>query len=97
MNKAASERASRIVEAGCIVCKVHYGIWTPATIHHCDTGMGRKKDDMKTIALCGVHHQTGGVGVALHANKARWEERFGTEEELLRLQEEENGERKSPT
>jgi hypothetical protein len=37
---------------------------------------------MNVIPLCGVHHQTGGYGVALHAGRARWELHYGTEEGL---------------
>lgn len=37
---------------------------------------------MNVIPLCGMHHQTGGSGVALHVNKARWVMNYGTEEEL---------------
>ena len=79
--KAQRERMARIVDAGCIVCKRHLGVWSPATIHHITTGRKRNHDD--TIALCAQHHQTGGSGVALHANRALWEKKYGTQEELL--------------
>ena len=79
--KAQRERMARIVDAGCIVCRRHLRAWSPAGIHHITTGRKRNHDD--TIALCAQHHQTGGSGVALHANRALWEEKYGTQEELL--------------
>ena len=30
-----------------------------------------------------THHQTGGYGVALHAGRAEWERRYGTQFELM--------------
>lgn len=30
-----------------------------------------------------MHHQTGGYGIALHAGRAEWERRYGTQFELL--------------
>ena len=84
-----------VAEAGCIACRLRYGIYSPAGIHH--VIKGKKRDHMRVLGLCDKHHQTGGPGVALHPFWRRWEQEFGTQEELLRLQEEENGERKSPT
>tara|TARA_R110000764_G_scaffold90560_3_gene172802 strand:+ start:233 stop:493 length:261 start_codon:yes stop_codon:yes gene_type:complete len=80
---AEKAHMAAVAEAGCCVCRLHLGVYSPASIHHCGTYMGGGRDNMRVIALCPRHHQTGGVGVALHANKARFEEAFGTEEELL--------------
>ena len=79
--KAQRERMDRIADAGCIVRRQHLGVWSPAGIHHITTG--RKRNHDETIALCAQHHQTGGTGVALHANRALWEEKYGTQDELL--------------
>jgi hypothetical protein len=35
------------------------------------------------IPLCHAHHRTGGHGVAVHAGRRTWEDKFGTEDELL--------------
>jgi hypothetical protein len=82
--KAEKAHMDKVARSGCVVCRVYRGVYSPASIHHCGTYMGGGRDHMKVIALCGAHHQTGGVGVALHANKKRFEDAFGTEEELLK-------------
>lgn len=67
---------------GCIVCRIHYGVYTEASPHHC---FGRTRDGAHylTIPLCGRHHQIPGEGYETrHHNKARFESTYGTEEEL---------------
>lgn len=62
------------------------GVHQPiVSLHHID---GRTKPDahLKTIPLCGMHHQSGdraGHFVSVHPWKRRFEETFGTQEELL--------------
>jgi len=80
---------------GCIACRHRYAdsIDTPAwkmivertKIHHVrfDQGMGLH-DDMKVIPLCNAHHQTGGLGAAIHAGQESFEDNFGREEDLLK-------------
>ncbi len=77
MNRAIKHHFSRIVELNCIICQ------SPAEVHHCFTSMGCKKDDLKTIPLCPTHHRTGGYGIALHAGKRVWQDKYGSEMELL--------------
>lgn len=73
---------SAISELGCIVCKnLGYG-FSPSAIHHID-GKTKKGAHLKTIPLCGAHHQTGGYGIALHAGMRNWESLYGTQQELL--------------
>ena len=55
---------------------------SPAAIHHTD-GKTKPEAHFKVLPLCAAHHQHGGYGVALHAGKAQFESRYGTEEELL--------------
>lgn len=77
-----------VAALGCIVCDVfHNRPGTPATIHHIRDGygMGQRAPDAETIPLCGVHHQTGGHGVAYHAGAETWVERYAPERELLEL------------
>jgi hypothetical protein len=72
-------------QIGCIACK-GMGVYTPEiSLHHID---GRTKEGahFKTIPLCYPHHQGGdahGPFVSVHPWKRRFEERFGTQEELL--------------
>ncbi|MBU1567749.1 MAG: Ref family protein [Proteobacteria bacterium] len=70
---------NRVAEIGCIICGC------PACLHHprfC-IGMSQRSSDWLVIPLCPAHHQTGGFGVAIHANKVAFEGNFGTEQELL--------------
>jgi hypothetical protein len=46
------------------------------------TGLSVRADNFHVIPLCHAHHRTGG-GVAIHAGRKSWEEKFGTEGELL--------------
>ena len=69
-------------EVGCIACRItREEAGSPVSIHHID---GRTKPGCHTnvLPLCGIHHQTGKEGQAVHRNKTRWIENFGTEEEL---------------
>ncbi len=78
-NKKTKQAYQRAVEFGCVVCKKHYGLRTEPTIHHL-TGGGMALKSKKFIPLCHEHHQ-GNQGV--HHNTKVFEERFGTQEELL--------------
>ena len=72
-------------QLGCVACK-KLGVHQPEiSIHHID---GRTKAGVhfKTIPLCYLHHQGGdgkGDFVSVHPWKRRFEEMFGTQEELL--------------
>lgn len=85
MNKAEKEHLSRVVELGCIACRRIGYKDTPAGIHHIRAGMGmaQRNDNYHVLPLCGIHHQTGGHGVAIHSGQETWEAKFGTEEQLL--------------
>lgn len=67
----------QIKEFGCII----KGCDNPPHIHHALTGAGGRKNHRKVLPLCHYHHQ-GDEG--LHTLSRRvWEEKYGTEEELL--------------
>jgi hypothetical protein len=69
---------ARVAALNCIICGNH------AQIHHIRTGQGMgQRDHDATIPLCVYHHLGGSNHPAIHANKLEFEERFGTEEELL--------------
>jgi hypothetical protein len=79
--KALWDRLAR--EVGCIACRQD-GIFNDhVSIHHVD---GRTKPGChrKVLPLCGPHHQDDGSGaIAVHPWKARFEARYGTQDELM--------------
>lgn len=73
-------------EIGCIACLLDGHPNTYVSIHHID-GRTREGCHKKVLALCAGHHQDG-TGedkslIAVHPWTARFEERYGTQEELL--------------
>lgn len=75
-------------EVGCIACLIDGVPNTYVSIHHVD---GRTKPGChkKVLPLCGPHHQqddTDAAGrIAVHPNTARFEARYGTQEELMMM------------
>lgn len=70
-------------EVGCIACRIDGRQNTHVSIHHID---GRTKPTAHdtVLALCGPHHQDDGSGtVAIHPWKARFEEKYGNQYDLL--------------
>ena len=84
ITKAHKERFAAIARNGCIISSCG----RPCEIHHLrkGVGMGKRGIAERTIGLCEIHHRTGGYGVAIHAGKKAFEEKFGTEDDLLCLQ-----------
>lgn len=76
---AEQRHMDRVASLGCLVCQM------PSEIHHVRIGQGKgqRSSHFRVLPLCGKHHRTGGHGVAFHAGKEIWQEKFGTEEELL--------------
>lgn len=83
--KEEKEHYAKLSQMGCCVCLREGLGYTQPTIHHvrCHAGMGMKCHWSQAIPLCPLHHQHGGYGIALHAGQKAFEERYGTEEELL--------------
>lgn len=76
------KRWARLRELGCIVGTCDN---PNAAIHHCETGMGGRKDHDKVIPLCHYHHQ-GEEG--LHTLGRRvWQGIYGTEQQLMEIAE----------
>lgn len=75
----------RLAQLGCIAC-MKDGHYNPhVSIHHVD---GRTKPGCheKVLPLCGPHHQDDGSGtIAVHPWKARFEAKYGTQEELVAM------------
>lgn len=78
----AAERAhlSKVAALGCIVFRsLGYGA-TEAECHHIKAGThGVRATHYQVIPLCHPHHRTGGHGIAIHAGRKTWEEKYGTE------------------
>jgi len=74
-NKAQRARWEKMREYGCMICGA------PAAIHHCETGMGGRKNHDKVIPLCHHHHQ-GEQGIHTLGRK-KWQATYGTEQALM--------------
>ena len=74
-----------IVTHGCCVCRNQYSVFTETEIHHID-GKTKAGAHLNTIPLCYRHHREGSdndVYTSRHPYKKRFEERYGSENELL--------------
>lgn len=84
-NTAEKARFNALINMGCIVCLTQHGEPTPCEIHHTE-GKTRAGAHLKTIPLCPGHHRHGSDSppfISRHPYKARFEEAYGTEAELL--------------
>jgi hypothetical protein len=76
---------SRIASLGCIACSKDGHVNMEVSIHHID-GRTKPGAHCKVLALCAGHHQdgTGWPGlIAVHPWKARFEQKYGRQEDLL--------------
>lgn len=84
-SKKEKELWNAIAELGCIACRKD-GRFNPyVLIHHCD-GRTKPGAHKKVLALCAGHHQDGSGAIdliAVHPYKARFEAKYGTQEELM--------------
>lgn len=82
----ATEKAiwSKLAEMGCIAC-MKDGFYNPhVSIHHVD-GRTNPGCHMLVLPLCGPHHQEDGSGaLAVHPWKARFEQRYGAQLDLVK-------------
>ena len=83
MTKAEKARMQAIAELGCIVCMREGNPETPAEIHHIRSDVGIGQRSTHVLPLCSWHHRLGGYSQAIHAGRRVWEDRFGTELELV--------------
>lgn len=72
-------------ELGCVACAIDGMFTSWVSVHHCD---GRTKPWAQwfVLPLCGPHHQDSGIPgvVAIHPFKARFEQRYGSQQQLHR-------------
>jgi len=83
MTKAEKQWHDKVASYGCIACRKDgiENLWV--SIHHCD-GRTKPGAQMKVLALCGPHHQTGGEDApAIHPYKAQFQAKYGTQADLL--------------
>ena len=82
MNKADKKRFDQLMQLGCMAC-AKFGRIREPVIHHIrkHTGISRRPDHQDTIPLCPEHHNMGNESI--HHNKKLFEEKFGTEKQLL--------------
>ena len=86
MTKDEKKHYEKLSQIGCIVCR-NLGLgYSAPHIHHIrhGVGLGQRSHWSLAIPLCPNHHQHGGFGVALHSGRKTFEEKYGTESELLR-------------
>ena len=82
--RAEKEHMARVVSLGCLACRQEGFEDSSAEIHHIRSGQGRKRaSHQETLPLCPSHHRTGGYGVAFHAGPKVWQQKYGSEHELL--------------
>lgn len=86
-NPTADEAAhmARVASLGCIVCLLHHGTSSPASIHHID-GRTKPGAHYHVLPLCFLHHQGGAdcdEYTSRHPHKKRFERRYGTEIDLM--------------
>lgn len=87
MNKADEKHLDQVQQLGCIVCSIDMGVYSPCEIHHILDG-NRRRGHRYVLPLCFSHHRGGGDGsgdtfVSRHPYKHRFEDAYGTEDELL--------------
>lgn len=73
---AEKKHMNAVAQLPCILC----GDW-PVDVHHAGTGAGGRKNHMKVLPLCYLHHR-GACGIHTIGRKV-WREIFGHEDELL--------------
>ena len=76
---------AKVAMMQCVACDIEPAKRaTRLEIHHkTGCGIGLKASDLLTIPLCNFHHLSGGRGFALHDGIKIWEEKFGTQDELI--------------
>lgn len=70
-------------EVGCIACRLDGFFNDYVSVHHVE-GRTKPAAHWRVLPLCGPHHQGGVAGVeAVHANKSRFEQRYGRQAALI--------------
>ena len=83
--KAEQDWLDQIIQIGCIVCLLEKLGATPAEVHH-NNGSRKPGAHFDTIPLCFLHHRSWEdveKYTSRHPFKKRFENRYGTDKELL--------------
>ena len=82
--KQDKKHLSRIAELGCCVCLREMDCFTACEIHHTrfKCGIAQRSDDIDAIGLCFYHHSAQGFD-GFHKHPKTWQEKHGTEQQLL--------------
>jgi hypothetical protein len=86
MTKDEKKRMNRVAALGCIVCRLYYGIESPAEIHHLTGSKYRStgKKAKEYIPLCPAHHRNGSnLHPSIHGHPKLFNQMFGSQEFLL--------------
>lgn len=88
-NPTAAEKRfhDQLASLGCIACRIDGNHNPIVSIHHID-GRTKPGAHMRVLPLCAGHHQDGyGIPglIAVHPYKRRFEDRYGSQYELLAM------------
>ncbi|WP_313397120.1 Ref family recombination enhancement nuclease [Stutzerimonas nitrititolerans] len=88
-NPSAAEKRfhDRLAALGCIACRIDGNHNPVVSIHHID-GRTKPGAHLRVLPLCAGHHQDGyGIPglIAVHPYKRRFEDRYGSQYELLAM------------
>ena len=82
---ADKRRFSKLVEVGCVACKLEGMVYTYPQIHHARIGTSRR-DHQRTFGVCGIHHLATSAVPGIpnrHGSPKDFRETYGTDDELL--------------
>lgn len=84
--KAEKAWMDAITQLGCLICLLQGRGFVPCAVHHMLDEGGRRIGHLYSIPLCDPgHHKNAPKSsgeISRHPNKARFEERYGTEQYL---------------
>ena len=84
MSKEIKELWSRMADYGCVACRKDGVYNNYVSIHHID-GRTKKGAHRRVLPLCSGHHQTGCEDApSIHPWKAKFEQKYGKQMDLLR-------------
>lgn len=76
------QELNRVAQAGCVVCRKFYGVWSPCEIHHIrKLSTSKRRKDAPVIGLCFSHHR--GIYGIHRLGRATWMTLYGLEESYL--------------
>jgi hypothetical protein len=81
-NKEEKIHMSKVAGLGCIICGNNQVV-----LHHVTTlrkGFGSKASNFHVLPLCFNHHDAKIKGVSVHEGVREWEEKHGTQIDLLK-------------